>query len=113
MLGSKPSSNETLPSPSTHPPLEEPAVVGWDGPDDPMHPMNWPRKQKIACTTTIALITILTYEPLSSHERLFYYYYFFFLSAEFHVALTETQPPWLINDRAERLSNHTRLPFQQ
>lgn len=42
--------------------LRDPDVVDWEGPDDPMNPMNWPFEKKVAATTTIALITILTYD---------------------------------------------------
>ncbi|KAJ6184462.1 hypothetical protein N7519_005763 [Penicillium mononematosum] len=39
-----------------------PDLVDWEGPDDPMNPMNWPLRKKVAITITVALLTILTYE---------------------------------------------------
>ncbi|OAX82790.1 hypothetical protein ACJ72_02862 [Emergomyces africanus] len=38
--------------------------VDWDGPDDPMHPYNWPRSKKVGIVVGIALISFLT--PLGS-----------------------------------------------
>ncbi|KAA8644048.1 hypothetical protein EYZ11_004481 [Aspergillus tanneri] len=39
-------------------------VVDWDGPNDPMNPMNWSLRKKVAATTTVSLLTVLT--PLGS-----------------------------------------------
>ena len=36
---------------------EESNVVGWDGPDDPENPMNWPRKKKHFTTVIYASVT--------------------------------------------------------
>ncbi|KAL1966058.1 hypothetical protein VTN77DRAFT_4806 [Rasamsonia byssochlamydoides] len=42
----------------------DPNIVDWDGPDDPMNPMNWPFRKKFIATATISIITLLT--PLGS-----------------------------------------------
>ncbi|PGH26449.1 hypothetical protein AJ80_01948 [Polytolypa hystricis UAMH7299] len=42
----------------------DPNIVDWDGPDDPMNPMNWPLSKKITIVGSIAFITFLT--PLGS-----------------------------------------------
>lgn len=42
-----------------------PDVVDWEGPDDPMNPMNWALRKKVVITATVALLTILTYETAS------------------------------------------------
>ncbi|CDM28201.1 hypothetical protein DTO013E5_3888 [Penicillium roqueforti] len=42
-----------------------PDVVDWEGLDDPLNPMNWPLRKKVAITITVALLTILTYETAS------------------------------------------------
>ncbi|OQE09449.1 hypothetical protein PENVUL_c006G09303 [Penicillium vulpinum] len=46
-------------------PIANPDVVDWEGPDDPMNPMNWSLRKKVAITITVALLTILTYETAS------------------------------------------------
>uniref|UniRef100_A0A8H7TU77 Major facilitator superfamily (MFS) profile domain-containing protein n=1 Tax=Bionectria ochroleuca TaxID=29856 RepID=A0A8H7TU77_BIOOC len=42
----------------------DPNAIGWDGPDDPANPMNWPDNKKWATVILISLMTILT--PLGS-----------------------------------------------
>lgn len=64
--------DSSFPTPSTSLPLRDPNVVDWESPDDPMNPMNWPFKKKVAATTTIALVTILTYDPLLAQYISFY-----------------------------------------
>ncbi|KAI7976211.1 hypothetical protein EIK77_010684 [Talaromyces pinophilus] len=39
----------------------DPNLVDWDGPDDPENPLNWTTGRKAMMTTSIALITFLTY----------------------------------------------------
>jgi hypothetical protein len=39
----------------------DPNLVDWDGPDDPENPLNWTTSRKAMMTTSIALITFLTY----------------------------------------------------
>lgn len=39
----------------------DPNLVDWDGPDDPMNPLNWPFRKKFVATATISVITLLTY----------------------------------------------------
>lgn len=36
-------------------------VVGWDGPDDPKNPMNWPLYRKVMILSCVSMITLLTY----------------------------------------------------
>ncbi|KAF4496956.1 multidrug resistant [Fusarium agapanthi] len=43
---------------------EDPNAVGWDGPDDPSNPMNWPAKKKWSCIGALSVMTLLT--PLGS-----------------------------------------------
>ncbi|KLP08485.1 related to multidrug resistant protein [Fusarium fujikuroi] len=43
---------------------EDPNAVGWDGPDDPNNPMNWPAKKKWTCIGALSVMTLLT--PLGS-----------------------------------------------
>ncbi|EWG55119.1 hypothetical protein FVEG_13166 [Fusarium verticillioides 7600] len=43
---------------------EDPNAVGWDGPDDPNNPMNWPAKKKWSCIGALSVMTLLT--PLGS-----------------------------------------------
>ncbi|KAK5119338.1 hypothetical protein LTR85_007694 [Meristemomyces frigidus] len=38
-------------------PPRDPDVVGWNGPDDPGNPMNWPRSKKWACTFALGFVT--------------------------------------------------------
>jgi hypothetical protein len=38
----------------------DPNAIGWDGPDDPANPMNWPDNKKWATVILISLMTILT-----------------------------------------------------
>jgi hypothetical protein len=35
-------------------------AVGWDGPDDPENPQNWPAKRKWANVAALSIMTILT-----------------------------------------------------
>lgn len=35
-------------------------AVGWDGPDDPQNPLNWPAKKKWANIFALSFMTILT-----------------------------------------------------
>ncbi|UZP38112.1 hypothetical protein NXS19_005928 [Fusarium pseudograminearum] len=42
----------------------DPNAVGWDGPDDPNNPMNWPAKKKWSCIGALSLMSLLT--PLGS-----------------------------------------------
>ncbi|CRL30149.1 unnamed protein product [Penicillium camemberti] len=42
-----------------------PDLVDWGGPGDPINPMNWPLRKKVAITITVALLAILTYEAAS------------------------------------------------
>lgn len=44
----------------------DPNIVDWDGPDDPENPLNWTVKRKVTATVSIALITLLTYDPPGS-----------------------------------------------
>lgn len=37
-----------------------PNAVGWDGPDDPNNPMNWPAKKKWSCIGALSLMSLLT-----------------------------------------------------
>jgi hypothetical protein len=43
---------------------EDPNLVWWDGPDDPMNPVNWPRWKKILNCGLISAFTFVT--PLAS-----------------------------------------------
>ncbi|KAM5347291.1 hypothetical protein ACJ41O_010296 [Fusarium nematophilum] len=43
---------------------EDPNAVGWDGPDDPQNPMNWPAKRKWINIGALSMMTLLT--PLGS-----------------------------------------------
>lgn len=38
----------------------DPNAVGWDGPDDPNNPMNWPAKKKWSCIGALSLMSLLT-----------------------------------------------------
>lgn len=38
----------------------DPNAIGWDGPDDPANPMNWPDNKKWATVIMISLMTVLT-----------------------------------------------------
>lgn len=38
----------------------DPNMIGWDGPDDPTNPMNWPEKKKWATILSISVMTLLT-----------------------------------------------------
>ncbi|KAK2742907.1 hypothetical protein FQN57_005037 [Myotisia sp. PD_48] len=38
----------------------DPNIVDWDGPDDPMNPINWTPRQKYTALTTVTLIVFLT-----------------------------------------------------
>jgi hypothetical protein len=42
----------------THP--QDPNAVGWDGPDDPNNPMNWPARKKWSCIGALSVMTLLT-----------------------------------------------------
>ncbi|KAF5986065.1 major facilitator family transporter protein [Fusarium bulbicola] len=42
---------------------EDPNAVGWDGPDDPNNPMNWPAKKKWSCIGALSVMTLLTQVP--------------------------------------------------
>jgi hypothetical protein len=46
--------------------VQDPNIVGWDGPDDPENPLNWTTGRKVTATCSIALITFLTYARSSS-----------------------------------------------
>lgn len=35
-------------------------VVGWDGPDDPANPMNWPKVKKVGAIAVVSFITLLS-----------------------------------------------------
>lgn len=50
---------------------EDPNAVGWDGPDDPNNPMNWPARKKWTCIGALSVMTLLTYvpSPSSSYHR--------------------------------------------
>jgi hypothetical protein len=39
---------------------QDPNAVGWDGPDDPENPMNWPAKKKWSCIGALSVMTLLT-----------------------------------------------------
>lgn len=39
---------------------DDPNAVGWDGPDDPNSPMNWPARKKWANIGALSIMTILT-----------------------------------------------------
>lgn len=39
---------------------QDPNAVGWDGPDDPNNPMNWPAKKKWSCIGALSIMTLLT-----------------------------------------------------
>ncbi|KAH6973121.1 major facilitator superfamily domain-containing protein [Ilyonectria sp. MPI-CAGE-AT-0026] len=43
---------------------DDPNAIGWDGPDDPQNPMNWPAKRKWSNIAALSLMTLLT--PLGS-----------------------------------------------
>ncbi|KAK7421604.1 hypothetical protein QQX98_002071 [Neonectria punicea] len=45
-------------------PNDDPNAIGWDGPDDPQNPMNWPEKRKWITIGALSLMTLLT--PLGS-----------------------------------------------
>lgn len=32
-------------------------IVGWDGPDDPENPMNWPNRKKWMITVSLGMLT--------------------------------------------------------
>ena len=42
-------------------PNDDPNAIGWDGPDDPQNPMNWPEKKKWTTIGALSLMTLLTY----------------------------------------------------
>jgi hypothetical protein len=50
----------------------DPNIIDWDGPDDPMNPLNWPTGKKFAITATVSFVAILTYgsAPFSSPLRM-------------------------------------------
>ncbi|KAL1957864.1 hypothetical protein VTO42DRAFT_5429 [Malbranchea cinnamomea] len=50
--------------PAANPSDRDPNIVDWDGPDDPMNPLNWSRKRKGTLVASISIITFLT--PLGS-----------------------------------------------
>jgi hypothetical protein len=39
---------------------QDPNVVGWDGPDDPASPSNWPDKDKWLNITVLSILTLVT-----------------------------------------------------
>jgi hypothetical protein len=39
----------------------DPHVVGWDGPDDPENPQNWPDSKKWGIIGVLAAVTLVTY----------------------------------------------------
>lgn len=39
---------------------DDPNAIGWDGPDDPHNPMNWPAKRKWSNIAALSLMTLLT-----------------------------------------------------
>lgn len=47
----------------------DPNLVDWDGPDDPENPLNWTTGRKAMMTTSIALITFLTYVSIDSNSH--------------------------------------------
>ena len=51
------SGKETGPTDVT---LEDPNAVGWDGPDDPNNPMNWPARKKWLNIGALSIMTLLT-----------------------------------------------------
>lgn len=48
----------------------DPNIVDWDGPDDPENPLNWTTKKKVSATISIALITLLTYDPSQAQSSI-------------------------------------------
>lgn len=41
--------------------LRDPIVVDWDGPDDPVNPLNWPAMRKATMIGVVSFITFLSY----------------------------------------------------
>lgn len=39
---------------------DDPNAVGWDGPDDPANPQNWPQRQKWLNIGALSIMTVLT-----------------------------------------------------
>lgn len=39
---------------------KDPNIVTWDGPDDPMNPMNWTMKKKWSNIAVLSILTIIT-----------------------------------------------------
>lgn len=39
---------------------QDPNSVGWDGPDDPANPQNWPASKKWANIIALSIMTVLT-----------------------------------------------------
>ena len=40
---------------------DDPNLIGWDRPDDPMNPMNWPKSKKWFNIVVLSILTIITY----------------------------------------------------
>lgn len=43
----------------------DPDIVGWDGPDDPENPKNWPNRKKWAMTWVVSLFTLMRWVGFS------------------------------------------------
>jgi hypothetical protein len=39
----------------------DPTAIGWDGPDDPQNPKNWPDKKKWTNISILSILTLVTY----------------------------------------------------
>lgn len=50
--------DSTFTHPLAHARTANVVLVGFDGPDDPYHPLNWPLRKKVLTTTLYALVTM-------------------------------------------------------
>lgn len=41
--------------------LKDPTVVDWDGPDDPVNPLNWPASRKNIHVAIVSIFTLTAY----------------------------------------------------
>lgn len=40
--------------------IEDPQIVGWDGPDDPENPLNWPESRKRINLILLSVLTVIS-----------------------------------------------------
>ncbi|RSM11275.1 hypothetical protein CDV31_006827 [Fusarium ambrosium] len=62
-----PDENQDPPSASRQTAEDDPNIVGWNGPDDPENPMNWPARRKWINIALMSLLTIISPIPTSAN----------------------------------------------